>query len=89
MSPQDNKAVYQVQACTQEEVDACFAAAKAAGRDWAKTPLWKRAEYLHKVAASLKENAQVRDRHIHGGDLSSLLSARYQHGSHACSCICQ
>lgn len=24
-----------------------------------QTPLWKRAEYLHKVAHSLKENAQV------------------------------
>ena len=25
-----------------------------------QTPLWKRAEYLHKVAHSLKENSQVR-----------------------------
>jgi hypothetical protein len=33
---QDNKPVYQVQACTQEEVDACFKAAKEAQRDWAK-----------------------------------------------------
>jgi hypothetical protein len=24
-----------------------------------QTPLWKRAEYLHKVAHSLKENSQV------------------------------
>ena len=53
--------MYQVQACTQEEVDACFDAAKAAGREWAKTPLWKRAEYLHKVATALKQNAQVGD----------------------------
>lgn len=87
--------MYQVQACTQEEVDACFKAAKEAGNSWAKvcscgvqshspvyhdaaacarrhheahqrlirptvqTPLWKRAEYLHKVAHSLKENAKV------------------------------
>mmetsp|Transcript_20634 Transcript_20634/g.62151 ORF Transcript_20634/g.62151 Transcript_20634/m.62151 type:complete len:496 (+) Transcript_20634:132-1619(+) len=56
LNPQDNKAVYQVQACNQEEVDACFKAAKEAGPGWAKTPLWKRAEYLHKVATSLKEN---------------------------------
>lgn len=33
---QDNKPVYQVQACTQEEVDACFKAAKEAGNGWAK-----------------------------------------------------
>jgi acyl-CoA reductase-like NAD-dependent aldehyde dehydrogenase len=28
--------VYQVQACSQEEVDAAFKAAKEAQRDWAK-----------------------------------------------------
>ena len=37
-----------------------FKAAKAAGKAWAKTPLWKRAEHLHKVAALMKDNAQVR-----------------------------
>jgi acyl-CoA reductase-like NAD-dependent aldehyde dehydrogenase len=26
-----------------------FSAAKKAGKSWAKTPLWKRAEMLHKV----------------------------------------
>ncbi len=60
LPPQNNKAEYQVQACNQDEVDACFKAAKEAGPAWAKTPLWKRAEYLHKVAASLKENWEVR-----------------------------
>jgi acyl-CoA reductase-like NAD-dependent aldehyde dehydrogenase len=33
---QDNKPVYQVQACSQEEVDVAFKAAKEAQRDWAK-----------------------------------------------------
>ena len=47
-------------ACNQAEVDAVFKAAKSAGKGWAKTPLWKRAEYLHKVAALMKANAQVR-----------------------------
>lgn len=47
-------------ACNQAEVDEVFKAAKAAGKGWAKTPLWKRAEYLHKVAALMKANAQVR-----------------------------
>jgi hypothetical protein len=46
-------------ACSQEEVDEVFKAAKAAYKGWAKTPLWKRAEYLHKVAALMKENAKV------------------------------
>jgi glyceraldehyde-3-phosphate dehydrogenase (NADP+) len=45
-------------ACTREEVDAVFKAAKSAQHAWAKTPLWKRAEYLHKVAAIMRENAQ-------------------------------
>lgn len=49
---------FQVQACTQEEVNKIFAAAKAAQQSWAKTPLWKRAEYLHKVAAVMREQAQ-------------------------------
>lgn len=49
---------YQVQACTQEEVNNVFAAAKAAQLSWAKTPLWKRAEYLHKVAVLMRQNAQ-------------------------------
>ena len=30
--------------------------AKAAQKSWAKTPLWKRAELLHKAAAILKEH---------------------------------
>ncbi len=46
-------------ACNQDEVDDVYKAAKAAYKGWAKTPLWKRAEYLHKVAALLKENAKV------------------------------
>lgn len=31
-------------------------AAKTAQKAWAKTPLWKRAELLHKAAAILKEH---------------------------------
>lgn len=31
-------------------------AAKIAQKSWAKTPLWKRAELLHKAAAILKEH---------------------------------
>lgn len=29
---------------------------KSAQKSWAKTPLWKRAELLHKAAAILKDN---------------------------------
>ncbi len=39
-------------------MDTIFDAAKAAQPSWAKTPLWKRADYMHKVAALMKENAQ-------------------------------
>ncbi len=42
-------------ACTQEEVNRCIDSAKSAQKIWAKTPLWKRAEALHKVATILKE----------------------------------
>ena len=35
-------------------MDKAFKAAKEAQRSWAKTPLWKRAEYLHKVDALMK-----------------------------------
>ena len=45
-------------ACTQDEVNAVFDAAKKVHRSWAKTPLWKRAEYLHKVDANLKDNVE-------------------------------
>lgn len=43
-------------ACSQEEVNKVMEAAKAAQKLWAKTPLWKRAELLHKAAAILKEH---------------------------------
>ena len=45
-------------ACTQAEVDTAFAAAKKAQKTWSKTPLYKRAEMIHKVAALMRENAQ-------------------------------
>lgn len=43
-------------ACTQEEVNKVMESAKAAKKLWAKTPLWKRAELLHKAAAILKDH---------------------------------
>jgi len=45
-------------ACTQEEVNQIFAAAKAAQKAWARTALCKRAEALHRVAALMREHAQ-------------------------------
>jgi delta 1-pyrroline-5-carboxylate dehydrogenase len=42
-------------ACTQDEVNQCVESAKAAQKLWAKTPLWKRAEALHRFAAILKD----------------------------------
>ncbi|CAK9199166.1 unnamed protein product [Sphagnum jensenii] len=54
-NPSTRKPLFKVQACTQEEVNRCIDSAKTAQKIWAKTPLWKRAEALHKVATILKE----------------------------------
>lgn len=45
-------------ACTRDEVDTVFKAAKDAQHAWAKTPLWQRAQYLHKVATLMRQHAQ-------------------------------
>ncbi|EIE25996.1 NADP-dependent glyceraldehyde-3-phosphate dehydrogenase [Coccomyxa subellipsoidea C-169] len=58
LNPATNQTAYTVQACTREEVDAVFEGAKKAQKAWARTPLWKRAEYLHKVDGLMKANAQ-------------------------------
>ncbi|EKX47697.1 hypothetical protein GUITHDRAFT_137442 [Guillardia theta CCMP2712] len=57
LCPVNDSAVYEVQACTKEEIDEAFEAAKNAQKLWSKTPLWKRAELLKKAAAVLRENA--------------------------------
>uniref|UniRef100_A0A6N2KXH5 NADP-dependent glyceraldehyde-3-phosphate dehydrogenase n=1 Tax=Salix viminalis TaxID=40686 RepID=A0A6N2KXH5_SALVM len=56
INPTTRKTQYKVQACTQEEVNKIIESAKTAQKSWAKTPLWKRAELLHKAAAILKEH---------------------------------
>ncbi|MBA0547831.1 hypothetical protein Golob_018972 [Gossypium lobatum] len=56
INPTTRKTQYKVQACTQEEVNKVMESAKTAQKSWAKTPLWKRAELLHKAAAILKEH---------------------------------
>nr|CAD1825649.1 unnamed protein product [Ananas comosus var. bracteatus] len=56
INPTTRKVQYKVQACTQEEVNKVMEVAKAAQKAWARTPLWKRAELLHKAAAILKEH---------------------------------
>ncbi|XP_065048748.1 NADP-dependent glyceraldehyde-3-phosphate dehydrogenase-like isoform X1 [Musa acuminata AAA Group] len=56
VNPTTRQTQYKVQACTQEEVNKVMEAAKAAQKLWARTPLWKRAEHLHKAAAILKEH---------------------------------
>eukprot|EP00240_Pyramimonas_obovata_P001457 CAMPEP_0118935606 /NCGR_PEP_ID=MMETSP1169-20130426/15736_1 /TAXON_ID=36882 /ORGANISM="Pyramimonas obovata, Strain CCMP722" /LENGTH=495 /DNA_ID=CAMNT_0006878663 /DNA_START=179 /DNA_END=1666 /DNA_ORIENTATION=+ len=53
-----NAPAYKVQACTQAEADEMFAVATAAQKSWAKTPLWKRAELLHKAADLLAANKE-------------------------------
>ncbi|KAL5708192.1 glyceraldehyde-3-phosphate dehydrogenase (NADP(+)) [Ranunculus cassubicifolius] len=56
VNPTTRKTQYKVQACTQEEVNKVMEISKIAQKAWAKTPLWKRAELLHKAAAILKEH---------------------------------
>jgi glyceraldehyde-3-phosphate dehydrogenase (NADP+) len=46
------------QACTTTEVDGVFAAARAAQRGWAQTPLHARAAKLHEAARLMREHAQ-------------------------------
>lgn len=46
-------------ACTQKEVDSIFESAKNAQSEWARTPLWKRAELLHKAGAIMREHAKA------------------------------
>ncbi|KAI5066213.1 hypothetical protein GOP47_0018837 [Adiantum capillus-veneris] len=55
-NPSTRQPQYKVQACTQEEVNKALESAKAAQKLWAKVPLWKRAEALHKAAAILKQH---------------------------------
>jgi glyceraldehyde-3-phosphate dehydrogenase (NADP+) len=55
INPSTLKTQYKVQACTQDEVNKAVESAQAAQKLWAKTPLWKRAEALHKFAGILKE----------------------------------
>ncbi|KAK4265359.1 hypothetical protein QN277_026421 [Acacia crassicarpa] len=56
INPTTREEQYKVQACTQEDFNKVMISAKFAQKSWAKTPLWKRAELLHKAAAILKEH---------------------------------
>eukprot|EP01018_Ginkgo_biloba_P037533 Gb_04996 [translate_table: standard] len=56
INPTTRKPQYKVQACTQEKVNKIMETSKVAQKAWAKTPLWKRAEILHRVVALLKEH---------------------------------
>ncbi|CAN1328289.1 NADP-dependent glyceraldehyde-3-phosphate dehydrogenase [Linum perenne] len=56
VNPTTRKTQYRVQACSQEEVNKVMESARSAQKEWAKTPLWKRAELLHKAAGILKEH---------------------------------
>lgn len=57
LAPFNNTVVYNVQAATREEIDEAFSAARAAQREWARTPLWKRAELLKEAAAKMRLHA--------------------------------
>ena len=50
---------YEVQACTQSEIDEAFATSHSAQRKWAKTPLWERAALIHRAATVLRQYAEL------------------------------
>ena len=56
-NPAELAECYRVAACTKDEVDAAFAAAKRAQKKWCRTPLHVRATFLHHAARLLRENA--------------------------------
>eukprot|EP00898_Chlorokybus_atmophyticus_P008222 jgi/Chlat1/8400/Chrsp80S07834 len=56
LNPSTNEKCYTMQACTQSEVDEVFNCAKAAQQQWARTPLYKRAELLHAAAKLMREH---------------------------------
>ncbi|GFH19957.1 aldedh domain-containing protein, partial [Haematococcus lacustris] len=58
VNPCTRETAYTMQACTQGEVEEVFAAAKAAQKEWARTPLYKRSQVLHRVATIMREHAQ-------------------------------
>ncbi|CAM6079290.1 unnamed protein product [Sphagnum tenellum] len=55
INPSTLKPLFKISACTQDEVNKCVDSCKAAQKLWAKVPLWKRAEHLHKLAAIMKD----------------------------------
>jgi glyceraldehyde-3-phosphate dehydrogenase (NADP+) len=58
INPSTRQTAYNVQACTQAEVNEMFEVSKSSQKQWAHTPLWKRAELLKKAAALLREHAK-------------------------------
>lgn len=59
LTPYDETVCYEVQAVTPAEVDEAFETAKVAQKEWAKVPLWKRAEVLHKAGILLRNYANL------------------------------
>eukprot|EP00871_Galdieria_phlegrea_P005506 jgi/Galph1/5957/GphlegSOOS_G4551.1 len=55
-TPYDGTEAFEFQSCSQQDIDETFKAANKAQKAWARTPLWKRAEYLKKAATVLREN---------------------------------
>ena len=54
---QNKKKLHKIStACTQAEVDEAYDCASRAQKEWARTPLWKRSELLHKAAELMKAN---------------------------------
>ncbi|XP_024542287.1 NADP-dependent glyceraldehyde-3-phosphate dehydrogenase [Selaginella moellendorffii] len=59
INPTSREPFFAITACTRCEVNKAFHSAKEAQKSWAKTPLFKRAEMLHKVAGVMKEKKNM------------------------------
>jgi glyceraldehyde-3-phosphate dehydrogenase (NADP+) len=59
LTPYDETVCYEVQACTRAEIDEAYTTAAAAQLEWARTPLWQRAELLHRAAAVMRQYAAI------------------------------
>ncbi|GJD07335.1 NADP-dependent glyceraldehyde-3-phosphate dehydrogenase [Galdieria sulphuraria] len=55
-SPCNGTEIYTYQSCSSEDANQAFHAAAASQVMWAKTPLWKRAEYLKQAAIILRSH---------------------------------
>lgn len=58
-SPADNRALGSIAVANSEDIDAAVAAARAAQKDWAETPGYKRHQYLYALYRQIEKNSRL------------------------------